>query len=197
VVTLINPQIVTLAVVSLWGGIPESRFQYVDREDIAVRAEEAFPGRFAWRKYPDRVDLEAVCVALRDAKKDKNGALLVGDNATGWLLSARGVRWITAADLPVPPRLLADIERGRHAISEYLCAERSRLARTSVASRSADPSSDFVLPDFYEFALINEYFEARARARRYCIVESAVAGDERLSRLWQRLKASFAEELDV
>ncbi len=196
-VTLTNPQVVTLAVVSFWGDIPDSRFQYVDREDIAVRADAAFPGRFAWRKYPDRVDLEAVCVALRDAKKEKNGALLIGDNATGWLLSARGVRWITAAELSLPPRLLADIDRGRHAIHEHLCAERSRLASTSVAARSGGSLSSYGLPDFYEFALINEYFEARARARRYCIVESAVASDDRLSRLWQELKASFPTEMDV
>ena len=31
----------------------------VDTEDIAVKANELAPGRFAWKKYPDQINLEA------------------------------------------------------------------------------------------------------------------------------------------
>ena len=86
-----NYEIVVIAV-ALLGGESE----VIDREDVAVKVSSLAPGRFSWRKYPDQIDLDSVGVALRDAKKSKNGALLVGDNTSGWMLSRNGVKWITS-----------------------------------------------------------------------------------------------------
>ena len=73
---LSNPELVTIAVVFLDGDV-----EYVDPEYIAIKVNDIAPGRFNWRKYPERIDLGNVRTALRDAKKPKNGGLLVGNNS--------------------------------------------------------------------------------------------------------------------
>ena len=83
---LSNLEIVVLALYALSGdGSP------VSTEDVAVKANEIAPGRFAWKKYPEQINLEHVRVFLTDAKKEKNGRLVGGGNATGWILSDRGL----------------------------------------------------------------------------------------------------------
>ena len=82
VADLSNYQLATVAVALLGGDV-----EYIDREDIAIKLDELSPGRFSWRKHPDRIDLVVVVAALRDAKKPKNGELLTGGNVEGWLLS--------------------------------------------------------------------------------------------------------------
>lgn len=84
--TLSNHEIVTLAVLLLGG---ES--QYVDTEDVAVRANELAPGRYTWRKYPEQINLELIRVYLSDAKKPKKGAYLLGSGNSGWMLTERGL----------------------------------------------------------------------------------------------------------
>ena len=92
-----NYEIVTIVLLSL-GGISK----HIDREDIAVKANEIAPGRFNWRKYPNRIDLDAVGSALRDAKKEKNGQLVVGNNTRGWMLSPNGLQWISSVRVQNP-----------------------------------------------------------------------------------------------
>ena len=86
--TLSHSQVVALALFALGGDQ-----RRVDTEDIAVKAHELAPGRFAWRKYPDQINLELVRVFLSDAKKPDSRALVVGSGRTGWSLTARGVKW--------------------------------------------------------------------------------------------------------
>ncbi len=81
--------IVVLAVQMLGG---DSRS--VDTEDIAMEAHKLAPDMFAWRKYPEQINLELIRVALSDAKKEKYGSLLTGSGRQGWSLTPRGVKWI-------------------------------------------------------------------------------------------------------
>ena len=83
---LTNYELATMAVALLGGEV-----EPVDREDIAVKLDELAPGRFAWRKYPERIDLVAVVNALLDAKRPKYGGLLVGSNLRGWMLTTSGL----------------------------------------------------------------------------------------------------------
>lgn len=62
-------------------------------ETIALECFELAPRRFGWKSHPQ---LEPARVALRDAKKEKNGALVTGDDAHGWLLTESGVSWCEA-----------------------------------------------------------------------------------------------------
>src|ERR1700731_4921954 len=62
----------------------------VDTEDIAVKANELAPGRFAWRKYKDQINIDAVRKRLWDAAKPEKGGLLIGSEKTGWRLTKAG-----------------------------------------------------------------------------------------------------------
>src|SRR5271157_1259537 len=79
---LANHEIVTIALM-LCGGDARS----VDTEDIAVKANEIAPGRFAWRKYPDQINIDTVRKRLWDARKCGH---LVGSERDGWLLTEMG-----------------------------------------------------------------------------------------------------------
>jgi len=188
---LTNPELVTLAV-SLLGGESE----YVEREDIAITVNEIAPGRFGWRKHPEWIDLDAVGVALRDAKKGKNRGLLVGSNSQGWMLSLAGLRWINSLGEGALPDAVG-LEHRRDSISANLDAERLRLRKTEAHKLFTAGMADAItLRDFQQFARVNEYFQAKARQRRYTIVANAVAGDEVLQELWGLLKQRFIEEVD-
>ena len=189
--TLKGYQWATVAV-ALLGGDTE----YVDREDVAVTLSEIAPGRFAWRKYPERIDLVAVVSALRDAKKPENGGLLVGSNRGGWMLSTAGARWLVELDWR---GMRAGSERGlarRESIGAAQDSERERLRTTRaydlyVSGRLGEISRQ----DFHRFARVNEYFQPRMRQRRHTIIDSAVSGDAVLSDLWELLKSKFSQEV--
>jgi hypothetical protein len=83
---LSNTGIVTLAVYILGG---ESK--YIDMEDIAVKASELAPGRFAWRKYPQQINLKKVEIRLCDARNPEQGSLILGSIKKGWILSENGL----------------------------------------------------------------------------------------------------------
>lgn len=89
---LSQPQAVTVALFLLGGAA-----RPVDTEDIAVKIHELDPARFAWRKYPDRINLELVRVALSDGKRSENGGLTSGSGARGWTLTRAGLAWAQKA----------------------------------------------------------------------------------------------------
>jgi len=122
------PELVALALYILRGG-----GTVVDTEDVAVRAHEIAPGRFSWRKYPDQINLELVRVALSDARKPENGALVTGKGKSGWSLTDAGER---CAETNAPRRVGRDLtkhrsERSAGSIDERRWQrERARLLST-------------------------------------------------------------------
>lgn len=188
---LTNYQLATMAVALLGGDIAP-----VDREDVAIKLSQIAPGRFSWRKYPERVDLVAVVSALRDAKKPKNKELLVGGNVVGWMLSPRGLNWVKSLDLTTVDERELEAEYRRDSVKANQEAERARLRSTRAYELfTADKAEDISLHDFYRFARVNEYFQARTRQRQYAVIENAVAGDQILSDVWSFLKTEFSEEM--
>lgn len=85
---LSNAQLVTIAAYLV--GAAE---RPVDTEDVAIKAHELAPTRFAWRKYPNQINLELVRVYLSDAKNPKKGGYTDGSGKSGWTLTPHGVRW--------------------------------------------------------------------------------------------------------
>jgi len=83
--SLANHEIVVLATF-LAGGQRE----YVDTEDIAVKANEIAPGRFTWRKYTEQINIDTVRKRLWDASKPEKGGFLIGSERDGWLLTRAG-----------------------------------------------------------------------------------------------------------
>jgi hypothetical protein len=65
----------------------------IDTEDVAVKANEIAPGRFAWRKYPDQINIDTVRKRLWDARKDDKGGFVFGSEKDGWQLTEKGVKF--------------------------------------------------------------------------------------------------------
>jgi len=190
---LTNPQLVVIALAQLGG---ERKF--IDREDIGIRVNEIAPGRFVWRKYPDRIDLVVVVDALGDARKPRYGGLVVGGGQKGWMLSPAGVDWVKTLDLSI----LEDASEGANkfrkgSVGANLELERSRLRNTSAYELFVLECQDqLTVQDLYDFARVNEYFQRNARQRRYNIINNAVVGDEILEKIWDQLRRKFPEEFE-
>lgn len=84
--TISQPELVTLALSELGG----SR-KAIDTEDIAMRARELSPVAFAWRRYPQHINLELVRVALVGATRMH---FAKGRGRGGWVLTDEGVAWV-------------------------------------------------------------------------------------------------------
>lgn len=84
-----------IAVLALW--FMEGATNPQHPEDVAAKCFELAPGRFSWAKYPQYPNPETAAVSLRDAKKSKNGSLVMGNNKSGWLLNGNGIRWAQEA----------------------------------------------------------------------------------------------------
>ena len=185
-----KPQFVTIAVALLDGDTV-----YVDREDVALKVNDIAPGRFNWRKYPERIDLDVVNGALRHAKKPQNGGLVVGNNKIGWMLSPAGLKWIETVDLGAVDGELP-VKYRKASISANQELERDRLFNTKAYHLFvAGKSKAITVQDFYEFARVNEYFQIKTRQRRYAIIANAVSDDDTLSKLWDLLQTKFSKEM--
>ena len=185
-----KPQLVAIAVALLGGDT-----MHVDREDVALKVNDIAPGRFNWRKYPERIDLDAVGSALRTAKKPQNEGLVVGNNTKGWMLSPAGLKWIKTTGLDAVFDELS-IKHRKASISANQELERNRLFNTKAYNLFVDGKSKAItVQDFYEFARVNEYFQPKARQRRYTIIANAVNDDDTLSKLWDLLQTKFSKEV--
>jgi hypothetical protein len=186
---LSNYQIVTIAV-TLLGGDSE----HIDREDIAIKADEIVSGKFNWRKYPNRIDINAVMVALNDAKKTKNGGLIIGNNQRGWMLSSNGLRWIVSLS---KYKELTDFqfEDVITRVFTPLIIEKERLLSTNAYHLFiSGKKANITKRDFLKFTRTNEYFQQKAQERRFTIVENAVLNHKELSATWNFLKSTFLTE---
>ncbi|HAW09097.1 MAG TPA: hypothetical protein DCW42_08050 [Bacteroidetes bacterium] len=184
-----NAQIVTI-IVALLGG----ELDHIDREDIAIKADELAHGKFNWRKYPNKIDLNTVTVALNDAKKARNGNLIVGNNQRGWMLSDNGLKWLLSlSQLNNLEDLHVDSLVKK--ILDSLQIEIERLLATQAHIKQISGEADSITErDFFEFTRTNEYFKIKAKERRYTIIQNAVSNYPALKITWNTLKQKFLKE---
>lgn len=177
-----NHEIVTLAVYLLGG---DSR--HVETEDIAVKANELAPRRFAWRKYPDQINLEVIRVYLSDAKKADKGKFLSGSGTDGWMLTEKGLvfakRAITAmkgVDLSREP--LTARER------QWLRNERARLLAEPayMKLRAGECASRREADAFFR---LDEYVTGPSRERKILRVVNSFGDDPDLGGAVKQLAA--------
>jgi len=155
---LTNHQIVTLAAYLIGGDT-----QYVDTEDVAVKANEIAPGRFTWRKYPDQINIENVRTFLSDAKKQKNGGYLRGAGKDGWLLTESGVEF---AKRKVTSLEGVDLSRERLSVKDrkWLQHERTRmLCSEAFAKFSAGMADVITMQEAESFFRLDVYVTGNAR----------------------------------
>ena len=180
--TLSNVDIVVLAVL-LCGGDS----QQVDTEDVAVKASEIAPGRFAWRKYRDQISIDAVRKRLWDATKPEKGGYLIGSERQGWSITPAGLARVRAtsglfgtADLARDPLSKAEQRQRRVDRERMLASEAYRVALEdgpdSVSYRDAEL-----------FFRLNDYVVGIARERRLNRILAVFGDDSELGPLVSQL----------
>jgi len=155
-------EVVTLAVYLLGGDK-----RPIDTEDVAVKAHELAPERFAWRKYPDQINLELIRVYLSDAKKSKKGEMLDGSGDTGWSLTPAGLLWARKAAESLPESDLGrrrEDGRGGGVEEQRWRRERERLLRTKAWAAWNSGKREIPIRDAEEVFRIDAYAVGRMRS---------------------------------
>jgi len=180
-------EIVTLAVF-LAGGDKRP----VDTEDVAVKAHELAPDRFAWRKYPEQINLELVRVSLSDAKKPKNGAMLDGSGDTGWSLTLAGLHWAKKAAASIPGRDLGrrreDSRRGGVEERRWR-SERERIIETKAWKEWSGGSRDISVRDAEDVFRIDSYAVGRMRSLKITRLRGLFAETDQIHEFLTHLSA--------
>ena len=191
--TMSNVHLVTIAIANLGG-----HEKYVDAEDVAIQVNQLAPGKFSWRKYPQYIDLQVVNYALQDARRERNGGLIVSSKRSrGWMLSPAGMEWISSLDKMGKKAggELVSYRKGSLLFSQEL--ELNRLRRTEAFGIYLENKTDELsVTDLYRFAKINEYYPAKTRQRRFAFIDTVVKRDTKLQNLWSILKEKFEEEFE-
>jgi hypothetical protein len=172
---LSNHEIVTLAVYLLGGDT-----QYVDTEDIAVKANEIAPGRFTWRKYSDQINIENVRAFLSDAKKEKNGAFLRGAGKDGWLLTESGAAFAKAR---VDSLENVDLSRERLSVKDrrWLQHERARMLGSEAFTKFSRGMVDVITTQEAEsFFRLDVYVTGNVREDKIVRALNAFGSDPKL-----------------
>jgi hypothetical protein len=173
--SLANHEVLTLAVYLLGG-----ETKRIDTEDIAVKANELAPGRFAWKKYRDQINLELIRVYLSDAKKAEKGRYLAGSGNTGWMLSQRGLEFARAN----APNLGAE-DLSRPVVDaktqHWIRRERNRLLADAAHDRFVREGAESV---------------TRQQAEAFFRLDAYVTGEPRKTKLL-RIVNAFGEDPDL
>lgn len=178
-----NMDLVVAAVFQL-----EGRTQVVDTEDVAVVVEKIAPGRFSWKKYKDRTDLELVRSNLKHATENGNGALLTGSKSTGWVLTEAGrqrarilAETIGRSDLT---GVVQTDEEKR--LEKWLNRERERMVSTGlVETFERDGLESISIHEIEAFFQVDEYITGDSRARKVDRLVSAFRNDPTLGNIIQ------------
>lgn len=183
---------IVLWAVSLLGGDQKR----VDTEDVAVKAFELSPKRFAWRKYPEQINLELVRVNLSNAKKAEYGRLLTGSGRTGWSLTRTGLQWLRSArsrlkgiarsEPDARKSTAGSIDSTRHD------RERKRILSLAAWKRWSEGDRSVVLTEAREVFRLDSYSIASVRETKLTRLRAMFGDDPELSPFLARL----SDEID-
>ena len=138
--------------------------QFVEVEDIAVKAAGFGSGKFAWQRHPEQIDMDLVKKSL--AADSRNGHFLTGSTKSGWMLTEHGKKFVEQhqSGLPDPVQgayRLSDEEKRFH--PWY----RKRIKAHPAFKKVAQGHSDEVTRDETEkIFLIDKKMNAKEKARR-------------------------------
>jgi hypothetical protein len=138
----------------------------VDTEDIAMKANEIAPGRFAWRKYKNQIDLELVYKHLWDLTKPDKGSYVVGTKNEGWRMTDAGTDF---AERTVGK--LKNLKQAREKRPKkeegWIKRERARMQTESAYTKVKDGrESELTQGEAERFFRLNEYVIGEARTRK-------------------------------
>ncbi|MBM4046688.1 MAG: hypothetical protein FJ279_16390 [Planctomycetes bacterium] len=150
----------------------------MDTEDVAVKANQLAPGRFAWKRYPEQINIEAVRKRLWDARRL---ARVNGSDRTGWTLTEGGVRLAKS----LATRLKGVPSKQRLPLKErrWRAAERRRLLASEAFQRLRDEGASAVgLQEAEAFFRLDEYVPHEMRERKISRVLDAFSDHPVLGR---------------
>lgn len=153
----------------------------IDTEDAAITAHSIDRHAFGWKKYPERVDLDAVRTTLRHEGEGKNPRV-EGSIQYGWHLTPRGVAWLEAnpgllgdAELTAAPTSAAT-QRWRAETREAGAAV--NRVRTSEAFRLWTQGKEFTPRQAAGVFRIDEYTPAKDRTRKTAQLQELTRGQD-------------------
>lgn len=184
-----NHELVTL-VVYLLGGASKR----VDTEDVAVKANELAPGRFAWKRHPDQINLEIIRVYLSDAKKQTKGGYLLGSGLEGWCLTPKGLEFARQNI-----RKLSKDHHPRPSISQqekrWRSRERERLMSTEAfAHFKAGQNAAVSRQEAEAFFRVDDYVTGPAREAKVSRILEAFGDDPKLGTMVRALASRIRKE---
>lgn len=201
VLAVSKPELVTLALGEV-GGAREP----IDTEDVALKAHELAPTAFAWRRYPDHINLELVRVALVDASRPKSGAMVQGRGRGGWVLTDAGVTWLALRRLKLLEALGRSTSSGGARVkqpeTQHRERERIRVTRLDAWRKW---SLDSLVTDAEASAVfrVDQYTTPNTRVTKIRTLRDLFADDYELGRFVNAMAAQITpvqppeEERDV
>lgn len=173
--TISNIELVTFAVYIL-GGVSN----FIDTEDIAIKANDLIPGRFSWHKYPDQVNIENVRKRLSDAIKNENGGYIIGSTKTGWQISKKGLKF--AKNLYNVFKDYSIDENINNDISWYQ-KEKSRLLSSYIyANYKSSGAKSITKLEAETFFRLDDYIIGNARERKLARILKLFGNDPDLGK---------------
>lgn len=182
-------EVVTLALY-LEGG----ELKPVDTEDVAMRTNQLAPGRFTWRKYKDQIDLNAILVSLRHAKRKQNGELVSGDASIGWRVTEAG----RASAIAAQERVEGAAPKGSglsKTEERWAQHERKRLLAEAAFEKWANDDADSIEPGEAErFFKVDEYIRGDRRKAFVSRICNVFADDPQLGPASECIKLALPKE---
>lgn len=173
---LTKKDVAVLALAKLGGAA-----RIIDTEDAAIEAHAIDGGAFGWKKYPERVDLDAVRTTLRHEGEGK-APRIEGSIQKGWHLTPSGVAWTEAnatsfdnTVITVAPTTAA--AQSRRAETREAGAVLNRV-RISEAFRLWSEGKEFTPRQAAGVFRIDEYTPAKDRTRKTAQLQELTRGDE-------------------
>lgn len=189
---LVNHEIVTIAAY-LVGGETE----FVDTEDVAVKANEIAPGRFTWRKYKRQINIENVRTFLKDASQAKHGGYLMGSGKRGWMLTAAGSEFVLK-NLPRTDHENLAAERPteeQRQVERWKSRERGRLLETVAFKKVIGGESETITAlEAQEFFRIDDYVRGDQRKQRMSRLINSFLNDPELGDAVRTIAEIIREE---
>jgi hypothetical protein len=180
-------------VVYLLGGESE----YLDTEDIAIKANELGAGCFSWKKYPDQINIELVRVSLSNAKKQEYGSYIIGSTKTGWQLSQKGLNFCRKRlkdleEIDISPQLSPE-PNAREMV--WQSREKSRMLTSPALAIFNSKGIDAVTEQEAEaFFRIDDYVTGTARTRKLSRIMDTFGNDSDLGKAIRALAKKVREK---
>ena len=156
-----NTEIVTIAVYLLGG-----TSNYIDTEDIAVKASELAPGRFTWSKYKDQINIYNVRKGLWDGKTSKKGGYILGSHKRGWILSKDGLEFCKSRIKDFESANLSKQPISQKELNWKINEKRRMLSCAAYEKTIQDRLDELTKPEVEEFFRVDDYVIGKARERK-------------------------------